>query len=419
VGETAIVRWNLARRIGFRFLFCYFSLLFFSTLVGLIPFSNPFLRRYDALWYAIVAGLEKHVLHTGYEMYLLDDSVSISNTPFGTLLFSCYVAVGLLAAVVWSVLDRKRDDYERLYAWLRLVLRWFLAVTMIHYGALKIIPVQMPYPPPGVLRMRVGELAPMRMLWIFVGSSPAYESFTGAAEMLGGVLLLFPRTTLLGALVCFADMVMVVTLNMCYDVHVKLFSLHLLFISAFLIAPDFRRLTDLLIFNRRVEPSKETPLSTYPWLNRSLQVLVLLFGLYKIGTGFQEARERYAQWHPPEPPLHGVWSVEDFVVDGTDVPMFTDPQRWRWVTFWKPGSISVEVMIGATQKYPLSLDPKAHRMILGEDGRSAFSFQEPEPAVLILDGQLEGRRTHAKLRKMPLTSTGFRWIFDPPPEMRE
>jgi len=146
---------------------------------------------------------------------------------------------------------------------------------------------------------------------------------------------------------------------------------------------------------------------------------VLLFGLYRIGTGFQEARERYAQWNPPQSPLSGVWSVEEFVVDGKDVPMFTDPQRWRWVTFWKPGSISVERMIGSTQKYPLSLDLKARRIILGEDGRSAFSFQEPEPAVLILDGRLEGHRTHAKLRKMPLTSMGFRWIFDPPPEMRE
>jgi len=413
------VRWNLAKRIGFRFLFSYFSLFFFTTLVSLIPFTGPLLSRYDALWYAAVVGLEKHVFHTGYEMYLLDDAVSIGNTPFGTLLFFCYLAVALVATIVWSVLDRKRDHYERLRAWLRLVLRWFLAITMIHYGALKIIPVQMPYPPPGVLKMRVGELAPMRMLWIFVGSSPAYESFTGLAEMLGGVLLLFSRTTLLGALVCFADMVMVVTLNLCYDVHVKLFSLHLLFIAALLIAPDFRRLTDLLIFNRRVEPSQEIPLFAHPWLNRSLQVLVLLFGLYRIGTGFQEARERYAQWNPPQSPLSGVWSVEEFVVDGKDVPMFTDPQRWRWVTFWKPGSISVERMIGSTQKYPLSLDLKARRMILGENGRSAFSFQEPEPAVLILDGRLEGHRTHAKLRKMPLTSMGFRWIFDPPPEMRE
>jgi pyrimidine operon attenuation protein/uracil phosphoribosyltransferase len=40
-------------------------------------------------------------------------------------------------------------------------------------------------------------------------------------------------------------------------------------------------------------------------------------------------------------------------------------------------------------------------MTLGASA-SAFSFQQPEKDVLILDGVLEGRRVRAKLRKMPL-----------------
>jgi uncharacterized membrane protein YphA (DoxX/SURF4 family) len=413
-----MVRWKLAKRVAFRFVFSYFSIYFFTTLVSYLPFGESLIRRYDALCYIVVLGLEKHVLHTGYDIYLLEGG-GISNTAFGTLLFFCYVTLAAVATIVWSALDRKRDDYARLHQWLRLVLRWSLALTMIHYGILKVIPVQMIAPPPlGVLKERVGQLPPMRMLWVFIGSSPAYESFTGAAELLGGVLLLLPRTTLLGALICFADMAMVVTLNFCYDVHVKLFSMHLLVMSFLLIAPDLRRLADLLIFNRRVEPAEAPPLSTYRWLNRSLQVLVVLFGLYRIGTGLQEARERYAKFHPPRSPLYGVWSVDEFVVDGKDVPLFTDPQRWRWVTFQAPGSLSVELMIGSSKKYPLALDMKDRRMVLGKDGMSAFSFQEPQPAVLILEGQLDGHRTRAKLSKMPLISTGFHWIFNPPPEDR-
>ncbi len=412
-----VQRWNLAKRIAFRFVSSYFSIFFLAILVGYLPFGEAFIRKYDALCLAIVLGLEKHVFHTGYDIYLLEGG-GISNTAFGTILFFCYLTLAAVATIVWSVLDRKRDDYARLRQWLRLVLRGSLAMAMIHYGILKLIPVQMIPPPLAVLRTRLGQLPPMRMLWLFVGSSPAYESFTGAAELLGGVLLLLPRTTLLGALVCCADMIMVVTLNFCYDVHVKLFSLHLLVMSFLLIAPDLRRLTDLLIFNRRVEPAEAPPLSAYRWLNRSLQILVALFGLYRIGTGFQEARERYAASHPPRPPLYGVWSVDELVVDGKDVPMFTDPQRWRWVTFQTPGSLSVEMMIGSSKTYPLALDMKSRRMVLGEEGQSAFSFQEPQPAVLILEGRLDGHRAHAKLSKMPLISTGLRWIFDPPPEER-
>jgi uncharacterized membrane protein YphA (DoxX/SURF4 family) len=413
-----MVRWNLAKRVAFRFVFSYFSIFFFSPLVDYLPFGGYLVGRYDALCYVVVLWLEKHVLHTGWDIYLLDGG-GISNTAFGTILFFCYVTLAAVATILWSVLDRKRADYVRLHQWLRLVMRWSLALMMIHYGVLKVIPVQMIAPPPlGLLRLRVGQLHPMMMLWTFVGSSPAYESFTGAAEMLGGILLLVPRTTLLGALVCFADMIMVVTLNFCYDVHVKLFSMHLLVMSFLLIAPDLRRLADLLLFNRRVEPAVAMLLSPYRWLNRSLQVLVVLFGLYGIGTGFEEARERYAKFHPAQPPLYGAWSVDEFAVDGKDVPLFTDPQRWRWVTFQAPGSLSVEMMIGSIRKYPLALDMKSRRMVLGKDGTSAFSFQQPQPAVLLLEGRLDGHPARARLSKMPLTSMGLRWIFNPPPEDR-
>jgi hypothetical protein len=52
--------------------------------------------------------------------------------------------------------------------------------------------------------------------------SPAYESFTGTVELLGGVLLFFPRTTLLGALICLIGAGEVFVLNLTYDVPVKL-----------------------------------------------------------------------------------------------------------------------------------------------------------------------------------------------------
>jgi hypothetical protein len=406
------VRWNLAQRIAFRFVFSYFSLFLFTSVINLVPFSRFLLRRYGALWDFIVVWLEKHVLHTGYAIYLPDGG--IGNTAYGTILFFCYVTLAAVATVLWSLFDRRRENYARLHQWLRLLLRWSLAMAMIRYGIIKAIPSQMTAPLPlGYLTERVGDLTPMRMLWMFMGSSPAYESFTGCAELLGGVLLLFPRTTLLGALVSFADMVMVVTLNLCYDVNVKLFSMHLLVMAFLLIAPDLQRLADLLIFNRRVEPAVALPLSAHRWLNRSLQVFVLLFGLYAIERGFQTARARYERMHPPRPPLYGVWSVEEFVIDGRDVPLFTDPQRWRSVTFNRPGKLGVELMIGSSKGYSLALDMKNRTMILGQTGQSAFSFSEPEADVLILDGRLEGRPAHAKLRRMALTSTGFHWIFVP------
>ena len=50
------------------------------------------------------------------------------------------------------------------------------------------------------------------------GLGPAYEIFTGCAEVAGGLLLIVPRTATLGALISLADMSQVDTLNMTYDV---------------------------------------------------------------------------------------------------------------------------------------------------------------------------------------------------------
>ncbi|HEX4966071.1 MAG TPA: hypothetical protein VF173_35000 [Thermoanaerobaculia bacterium] len=414
-------RWSLATRIAFRFFFSYFVLFFVTGWLDLVPFTGPLIKQYDALCLAVVTWLEAHVVHTGYEIYLLEGSGGISNTPFGTILFFFYVALVAVATVVWSILDRKRAHYARLQPWLRLLLRFMLGVIMIHYGVIKLIPYQMTAPLPlYVLTQRVGDLPPMRLLWIFIGASPAYESFTGLAELLGGMLLLLPRTAFLGAVLCVADMVMVVMLNLCYDVHVKLLSMHLLVMALVLVAPDARRLADLFLFNRRVEPAVERPLSCRRWLHVSLQTFVLLYGLYTVVAGLRDAYKKYQTFHPPRPPLYGVWRVEEFVVDGKAVPYAANPERWRTVTFLEPGSVTLERVLGPKKPYKLDLDLKGKRLRLGAPPawQADFALQRPEPGVLILDGPADGHSTHVKLRKMPLLAQRLRWFFDLPKDQR-
>jgi hypothetical protein len=411
-------RWSLAHRIAFRFVFSYFCLFFLTNgLVVLFPRRGLIIRSYAAFWHPIIVWLEEHVLHTGYEILIIAGGEGVSNTAYGTILFLCYVVLATVATLLWSVLDRRRASYARLHSWFRFALRFSLALAMISYGVLKVIPTQMIAPPPlGLMTRRLGDFTPMQLLWAFMGASPPYESLTGCAELLGGVLLLVPRTTLLGALVCLGDMAMVVTLNFCYDVHVKLFSLHLLMMAALLIAPDLGRLANLFLFNRRVEPAAAAPLFARKGLDRAAQGFLLLFGLYMIGTAFQETYERYKTFHPPRPPLYGVWSVEELAVDGREVPLFTDPQRWRWVFFQKPGRLSVELMIGSHKSYPLSLDLRNEIMALG--GQARFSLDRTRTDTLLLDGVLDGHRTRARLTRMPLTAQRFHWIFVPPKEDR-
>ena len=140
--------------------------------------------------------------------------------------------------------------------------------TMVNYGIMKVIPLQMPAPSLTRLLEPYGHFSPMGVLWSFIGSSRAYEMFTGSAELLGGLLLFVPHTAMLGALVSLAVTIHIFVLNMTYNVPVKLFSFHLILYSLFLLAPDARRLVNVLLLNRTAEPSSQRPLGRTPTRRR-------------------------------------------------------------------------------------------------------------------------------------------------------
>lgn len=434
------IRWNLAQRVGFRFLFSYLVLFFLTGQeIALIPFTTPLVERYTKLWYGIAVWTARHLLHIQYDFPM--NGEGSGDTTFQWILLPCYLTLAGAVTVLWSVLDRKRPDYKRLYAWLRFLLRFSLALAMITYGLVKVIPNQMPSPRSFTLLQRVGQLTPMRLLWTLMGASPGFQTFTGLAELLAGVLLLVPRTVLLGSMICVADMTMVFMMNMGYDVPVKIMSFHYLVMGILLAAPDLRRLADLFLFNRPVEPAEARPLFARRRLDQAVQILFVVFGLYMIGMNIKDGIQLHKERNPPRPPLYGIWSVDEMAVDGKDVPLASDAAvgRWRWVTFEKPGEMRLELKTGAHENYTVKLDRAAKRMTLAKhqkdpsgkpvldkagkpqkdpNWQGSLSFTEPETDVLVLDGVLDGHPTHAKLLKMPLIGKGFHWVLDPPKEMR-
>ncbi|HEX5719349.1 MAG TPA: hypothetical protein VF179_24515 [Thermoanaerobaculia bacterium] len=392
-------RWSPATRIAFRFAFAYFFLGFVPMILNWLPFSDLLLEKYNDFWDAVVVWFYDDVLRLPHEIDF--PGLGVTNSTYGSILFLGYLAVAVAATAIWSILDKKRESYERLHAWLRFLLRYSLAFLMILYGTMKVIPAQMTAPPPlRVLLARTGDLPPNSLLWWTVGASPPFETFTGLAELLGGVLLLLPRTTLLGALISAGNMLLVFLLNMCYDVPVKLPSLHMLVKALILIAPDMRRIANVLLFNRRAEPSRIPPLFKNKWINLIPHAYLLVMGLYAVHGGFNRASTQYELFHPPRPPLYGAWTVESFARDGREVPPFAEPDRWRLVLIEKPGALSVE-MAGSMKSYQLELDTARKTMKLSPI-QATFSFAQPEKDVIVLDGRLEGRRVRAKLRKMPL-----------------
>jgi hypothetical protein len=422
-------RWTLGQRFAFRFLFLfYLHFALTSAPLARLPGVGPWLGRYAGLWNPLAELFGRYAFDLETTALLAERGVDSS--LYGWILLLCILSLAALGALVWSLLDRRREHHLRLQAWFRWLQRLVVSCALIHYGMIKVVPTQMiAPPPPGVLLFRVGDLVPNHLLWWFMGASPTFESITGLAELAAGLLLLAPRTVLLGGLLATADLLTVFAINLGYDVPVKIYSLQLLILSILLVLPDRKRLADLFLFNRRVEPAEHPPLAASPRRHRAAQLALLAFGLFFIVQSIGDTRKRYEKLYPPRPPFFGAWAVESFVIDGREVPPFTDPERWRWVTVARPAKLAVERMNGAPLGFQLEIDPQRRMLSLAyrpaaREGNSptrpepplrplsanegTFSYLRPNEDLLILEGQLDGRRARILLRKMELIRQSWR-----------
>src|SRR5215471_2902424 len=418
-------RWHWTQRISFRFFFAYFIVFWFPSPLDDIPGTDKIFGWYNNIWQAAVLWVGKHLLH-------LSQPVSVASTGSGDKAYNylhmlCCLMLGVTAALVWSVLDRKRLEYPKVYQWLRLYVRVLLGVTLLSYGASKVIPVQFPPIFLSTLVEPYGESSPMGLLWSFMEYSGPYTVFTGIVEMQAGVLLFVPRLSLLGGLLGAAAMTNVFMLNMSYDVPVKLYSFLYLVMSVFVIAPDLPRLAGFFVFNRKVEAAAAPPLFHRLWLNRSLLGLQLLLCVVFATTDLYRSYGRAKEYGflAPNPPLYGIWSVEEFTVDGElRPPLLTDDLRWQRVIFDRyPGVVAMQKMSGERVRYVLDLDVAKKKFTLSKRAdpkwKSELTVEQPQPELVLLDGKMDGRQVHAKLRRQPeskflLLSRGFHWINEVP-----
>jgi hypothetical protein len=249
--------WSLLHRIGFRFIFIYFGLFVFPFPLYLIPFLSTPLGKYQELVRFCQIWVGEHVVHHP----VIFARTGSGDTAAAWVRILCFLFAAFVGTLIWSALDRKRTNYVTLNNWFRLFVRLSLAQAMLGYGLTKVIPTQMP--PPNLARLLepLGDFSPMGLLWNFIGASKAYEIVVGSAEVLAGVLLIFPRMAALGACVAILDMVQVFIFNMCYDVSVKQYSFHLMLLGILLLAPDIRALANFFLLKRTVKPYVPPPFS--------------------------------------------------------------------------------------------------------------------------------------------------------------
>ncbi len=338
--------------------------------------------------------------------------------------------ITVVGTLVWALLDRRRKNYEQGYYWLLIALRYYVAMVSFLYGIIKLFALQMTFPNLSQLATPIGDLSPMRLAWFFIGYSTPYEVFSGAAECLAGFLLIYRRTSTLGAFVATAVFMNVMMLNLSYNIPVKLFSIHLFVYSTILLISDAQRLLDFFVFNRATAP---TPTYKLPkkWMQNGRLLLkaafVILFIVMPFYNSYVSTLTPFNSAPKKELLTTGIFDVTTFETNGR---MSTDTLRWQNVVFdhYKGGSIQTTDTLFRIRYnrayFAYSLDSLKQNISFKkrtEDSLSLFTLQcsLPDSNTVLMKGKVQNDSLRVVLKRrkyhFPLADKPFDWLLESVP----
>ena len=423
------------RAILLRFVVLYFGLYFLPFPVNALSSASAlpppvswlgqaaaFLdtQVYERALDAASVWVGKNILGLGDGVVVIQPTGS-GDTAAQFVRVAIFLFLAVAGTIAWTAVSRSQPPSPRLLAAFRVYVRYAMAMWLLAYGFAKVPPLQFQVPGPELLVRTYGDSSPMGLLWTFMGHSPAYTMFAGFAELIPGLLLLFRRTTLLGALIGAATMTNVGALNFMYDVPVKLFSAHLLAALVLIAAPDLWRLAKFFVLNQPVPAAQLRP---HPRSRLSLVTKVAFVALL-LTSNVVGAYQSYFRFGPgaPRTEFAGVYEIESFVADGEErPPLWTDTSRWRRLLVSHRGFLVVQPMGDKNERFSYKQDAQGQMLNLTGFGTSevyTLKTRQDEDGALLLEGQFRERELRVKLRKQPATAfplqtRGFRWVQELP-----
>ncbi len=410
------MQWPTYRKIIFRLVSIY---------IFLFIMSNQFILSglFNLLWQELIPWFGENVLQLP-EMDL--KPTGSGDKMYNWVSILVYAVISFLGTIIWSILDKKRPDYEQLSIWLVVLVRYYLIWQMCLYGMAKLFYMQ--FQPPSLSRLiePFGDFSPMAVLWSFMGYSKGYTFFAGLGELIGGLLLLSRKTQTLGAMIVLGVMSNVMVMNFFYDVPVKILSTHLVLFALFLVAIDFRRIYQVFVLNEATTPMKWTP---YTIDKEFIQMKnYFKWGAVVLGLGgftfFSLSNLDKFGPNAPKPPLYGLYEVHTFTLNGiVQPPLLTDTTRWRRLLIERQKRARVYQMNNSKKNYRVETDTVNHwfkiRMPKNTVFVDSFKYSIPSMHQLQLNGVFQGDTLDILLKKQPrdsfpLIKRGFHWVNEYP-----
>lgn len=400
--------WKSWEKLLFRFFFSFLlliSLFAYNPLFNLLDFRYNKLRIINSHLVNIICWLDDHIFHIGYIPRV--HSVDFSDTHFGVVVTLTILIISFLACILWSLIDKEKYHYNRLYYWFSNYLSYYIFLAMLPYAITKIIPIQAHYPTAPELLTRWGDLLNWEVLFRFMGTSPAFCMLCGWLELIASLLILFSRTRTLGGLLMVFIMTQVLGLNIFYNNNIKILSGTLLLASLFIIA---KALPILYAFFLTRVPVSLVPYRykfTTPWKKYIIIIICLLptWRIYSLTQRSWVIHQGYLRNEKNQ----SLYNVVLFQQARQTIPSLQmDTLSWKYVCFldYAPGNQRVVKfdMQENQSIYQCTWDTVHKEILLINDDTARLAYAFLPNGNLQLNGYWQGDSTKIQLSKIAIDS---------------
>jgi hypothetical protein len=122
--------WSNAEKTAFRISFIYFFLL-------AVPL--------DWKYYKTIFSINWLDLHYGdfFKLAHYFPNFTGGNSALNLVIL---LVIAVIGGLIWGLVDQEKKEYNALYYWIRVIVRYRLALGLIAYGLIKFFPLQSPLP---------------------------------------------------------------------------------------------------------------------------------------------------------------------------------------------------------------------------------------------------------------------------------
>ena len=400
--------WKSWEKILFRFSFLFLGFFLLNYELAMVSLYFNFynsLRKFYALFSTPLQWLDQHLYHLGYQPKVHDSMPG--DNHFGAAYYLTVLILIVITVIVWSIVQWDKAAYNKLYYWFRLYVRCMVALIMFGYGMDKLIPSQMPYPDVEQLLTKIGAQNHFNAVWTFIGSSPAYEMFTGLCEVTGSLLLLFRRTHIFGCLFMCTILCNVVALNIFYNIPVKMYSALLLVCVIFLLIPYLNKLFRFFFLGKNETLLEKQYVFQRSWKGKLvIAISVIIPILSFIHDTYREYRS-YRKYHI-DIKDEKLFEVTTFILKDTIAPLVTDTIRWRRFALPNKNTAVIYNMQDNPDEYEFDIDTLQHNYTLHNNADTAkwdvLHYQHPDKHILEFLGKWKGKDVHIFMKELPLDS---------------